>query len=43
MMRHSFDGMWGMHWISIVLWILFLIGIFAMIWKISANKKKAYR
>lgn len=39
MMHHNYEQFMGMSWIGFILWILFLVGIFAIIWKIIDNRK----
>lgn len=39
-MHHNYGDFWGMSWIGLILWVLFLVGIFVIIWKISGNRKK---
>lgn len=39
-MHHNYEDFWGMGWIGLILWVLFLVGIFVIIWKISSSRKK---
>jgi len=39
-MRRYYDHFWTMHWMGMVLWILFIAAFIFIIWKIADNRKK---
>lgn len=39
-MRRYYDHFWPMHWMGMVLWILFIAAFIFIIWKIAGNRKK---
>lgn len=40
MMRRYYDHFWGMHWMGMILWILFIAAFIFIIWRVVGNKKK---